>query len=70
MTTDAPHSDGLPQAAAADAPGAGRSLWADARRRLARDRWAMLCLIVIVLYVLVGIGAAAYEYVAERSDGL
>lgn len=45
---------------------AGRSLWSDARRRLMRDRSAMLCLAVIVLYTLLAIGAALYEFIAAR----
>jgi hypothetical protein len=39
----------------------GRSLWADARRRLWRDRGAMICLVVIVIYALVAVGAAIYD---------
>jgi peptide/nickel transport system permease protein len=36
----------------------GRSLWADAVRRIRRDRSAMICLGVIVLYVAAAVGAA------------
>ncbi|MHC4294132.1 MAG: hypothetical protein ACYSTL_00940, partial [Planctomycetota bacterium] len=38
-----------------DAPLVGRSLWADARRRLMHDKAAMLCLSVIIVYALVAI---------------
>ena len=50
------------------APG-GRSLWADARRRLLRDRAAVLCMGVILLYVLAALGGFLYELVAENSGG-
>ncbi|HUS46924.1 MAG TPA: ABC transporter permease [Phycisphaerae bacterium] len=46
----------------------GRSLWADARRRLMRDRGAMICLAVILLYALVAVGVAVYEQIAEGRD--
>lgn len=49
---------------------AGRSLWADARRKILRDRGAMICLAVILLYVLIAIGGAVYEFAAERVDSL
>jgi len=42
---------------AVPSPPAGRSLWADARRRLRRDKAAMACLAVIVFYALVAIFA-------------
>ena len=47
---------------------AGRSLWADAWRRLARDRGAMICAIIICLYALAALGAVAYDVIAEWSD--
>ena len=48
----------------------GRSLWGDARRRILRDRWAMVCLGIIVLYALIAIGGLCYEYAAERYDNV
>ena len=48
--------------------GSGRSLWADARRRLWRDKSAMICLLIIVLYAVVAVGGWAYQYAAARSD--
>lgn len=42
----------------------GRSLWGDARRRLSRDRGAMACLAVIVLFLLLALGAAGYDWIA------
>ena len=50
-----------------DAAAGGRSLWSDARRRLVRDRGAMICLAVIMLYALVALGAVAYD-IAARYD--
>ncbi len=49
-------------------PIAGRSLWADAWRKLVRDKAAIVCLAVIILYALVAAGATIYEYVAESDD--
>lgn len=46
----------------------GRSLWADARRRLGRDWVAMACLAVIALYGVVAVGGAIYEYRADRDE--
>ena len=46
---------------------AGRSLWADARRRIWKDWSAKLCLAVIALYALVSIGGVIYEKIAENS---
>ncbi|MCY2931888.1 MAG: ABC transporter permease [Planctomycetota bacterium] len=54
----------------------GRGLWADAARRLRRDRSAMLCLGVILLYIGVAVGAAAflggwnesYDYARANED--
>ena len=43
----------------------GRSLWADAWRRLRRDWVAMLCLGVIALYALIAIGGWFYEWAAD-----
>jgi ABC-type dipeptide/oligopeptide/nickel transport system permease subunit len=48
----------------------GASLWADARRRLARDRWAMLCLGIIAFYVLLALGGAMYEALAAPEGGI
>jgi len=48
----------------------GRSLWGDARRRILRDRWAMVCLGIIVLYALIAIGGLCYELAAERYDSV
>ena len=50
------------------APKSGRSLWQDAVRRLRRDPAAMICLGIIVLYAMVAVGGAVYEYVAERNE--
>jgi len=36
---------------------AGRSLWADARRRLVRDKPAMVCLVIILVYAAVAIAS-------------
>jgi peptide/nickel transport system permease protein len=44
---------------------AGRSLWADAWRRIYRDRAAMVCLVVIVLYALIALGGGLYEWIAR-----
>ena len=47
----------------------GRSLWADAARRIARDKAAMICLGVIVLYAVVAIVAGfAYPDWSEKVD--
>jgi len=46
----------------------GRSLWADARRRILRDRAAVVCLVVIAVYGAVALGAAGYDWLAELSD--
>ncbi|MGZ3654578.1 MAG: ABC transporter permease [Bdellovibrionota bacterium] len=40
----------------ASAPVKGRSLWADAWRRLKKDKLAMVCLYVVMFYLLVAIG--------------
>jgi len=48
---------------------AGRSLWADARRRVLRDPSAVICLVIIILYALVAVGGVVYEQVAKhRAD--
>jgi len=47
-------------------PRTGRSLWADARRRLSRDRSAMVCLAIILVYAAVAVGGWAYEIIAEQ----
>jgi peptide/nickel transport system permease protein len=47
-----------------DATVRGRSLWADARRRLLRDKSAMVCLAVLVIYALLAIGSGVYEAIA------
>lgn len=57
-----------PKTAAPAATVAGRSLWTDARRRIVRDKAALVCLAVIALYVLVALGGAAYEIVAANND--
>ncbi len=44
----------------------GSSLWATARRKLMRDKAAMICLGIIVIYVLIAIGGYVYEYLADR----
>jgi ABC-type dipeptide/oligopeptide/nickel transport system permease subunit len=62
-TTQTPNA-----AAYIDKPVAGRSLWGDARRRIFRDKWAMICLGIIVLYALIAIGGLCYDFVAERND--
>jgi len=49
---------------------AGRSLWADAYRRIAGDRSAVICLAVIALYVLIALGGLVYESLAERYEGI
>lgn len=51
-------------------PQAGRSLWADARRRIAGDKSAMICLAVIALYVLIALGGLVYESLAARYEGI
>ncbi|MDP7636815.1 MAG: ABC transporter permease [Phycisphaerae bacterium] len=48
----------------------GRSFWADARRRILRDKAAMICLAVIALYVLIALGGVAYDVVAGGSDAV
>jgi len=48
----------------------GRSLWSDARRRILRDPWAMICLGIIVLYALIAIGGLCYEFAAENYDSV
>lgn len=59
--------DGLGGRPAGQAPieDEGRSLWSDAWRRIFRDRTAIACLSVIVLYTLVAIGVAVYDTGAE-----
>ncbi|MHC4983365.1 MAG: ABC transporter permease [Planctomycetota bacterium] len=47
----------------------GRSLWADARRRLTRDKAAMICFGVIVLYAIVAVGGYIYTGIAESDTG-
>jgi len=51
-------------------PKGGRSLWSDAWTRLKRDRAAMACLWVIVVYTAIALGGAAYEFAAKRSASL
>jgi len=46
----------------------GRSLWGDARRRIFRDKWAMVCLGIIVLYSLIALGGLGYEMAAEADN--
>ncbi|MDY6913444.1 MAG: ABC transporter permease [Planctomycetota bacterium] len=45
----------------------GRSLLADARRKLVRDKGAMVCLVVIVAYSLLAVAGFAYEALAKRA---
>jgi peptide/nickel transport system permease protein len=54
-----------PRANSARAP-AGRSLWKDAWLRLLRDKAAMICLGVILLYAFAAIGGAYYTYLAKN----
>ena len=68
MASDATQPDTTAQTTLTAPEGPGLSLWGDARRRLTRDAGAMICLGVIVLYALMAIGAAGYDYVAEWSD--
>ena len=49
---------------------AARSLWADAYRRIAGDKTAVICLAVIALYVLIALGGLAYESLAARYEGI
>ncbi|MFW6154371.1 MAG: ABC transporter permease [Planctomycetota bacterium] len=57
-------------AAADSRPRIGRSLWADAWRRLWRDRGAMLCLAIIAVYVATSVGVAIYEVVAAHATAV
>jgi peptide/nickel transport system permease protein len=61
------HETSISAADASATPLVGRSLWRHAMRRLWRDRAAMLCLGVIVLYALVAVASATYEIVAETT---
>lgn len=70
MTTDFANKPVLEGPPAADAAGGDRSLWADAWRRLRRDRAAMLCLAVILLYAMVALAGTAYDLVAEYYDAV
>ena len=45
-----------PQALSPAALPKGRSLWADAWARMQRDRFAMICLGIVVFYFLVAVG--------------
>jgi len=47
---------------------AGRSLWSDAIARLRRDKGAMLCLAVIVVYVWIAAAGLAYEVAANHIE--
>jgi len=47
-------------------PEGGRSLWADARRRLLRDKSAVVCAAVIALYALTALGTFAYQTTAVQ----
>ena len=49
---------------------AGRSLWSDAVRRLWRDRSAMICLAVIVVYALIALGGWGYEILAKHNPSV
>ena len=48
----------------------GRSLWTDAVLRIRRDKVAMLCLGIILLYALVALGGFVYEVLAEYNDDI
>ena len=48
----------------------GGSLWSDARRRLLRDKAVLVCLAVISVYVLIGLGCGIYEVVAEYNKAV
>jgi len=48
----------------------GRSLWSDACRRLLRDKAVIVCLVVILVYVVIALGAGVYAIVAERSEAV
>ncbi len=63
--------DGLADRPAGQAPiqDQGRSLWSDAWRRIFRDRMAILCLAIILIYSLIAVGVGIYETVAEHSGG-
>jgi len=61
-----PMASGQPQRPAEQKPVAGRSLWSDAMRRLWGDRSAIICLIIIVIYAMVAIGAWGYGMMAEH----
>ena len=50
----------------ADMGGPGRSLWGDAWHRLVRDKGAVACMLVIVLYALVALGTTVYDYASEH----
>jgi len=51
-------------------PKTGRSFWADAYKRMRADKGAVICLAIIVLYVFVAVGGAAYELAAEHVEFL
>jgi peptide/nickel transport system permease protein len=48
----------------------GRSLWADAWRRLQQDRFAMVCLGIIVVYLLVALGVKLGLIAANWSEAV
>jgi len=52
------------------ASAARRGLWADACRRLLRDRSAVVCFVIILVYALIAVGGVVYEKLAEPPGGL
>jgi peptide/nickel transport system permease protein len=65
MTSDATTTNPPAGGESAAPPGAGRSLWGDAARTLARDRVAVLCFAVIILYILIALAGWGYEFLAD-----
>ncbi len=68
MAQMSPHF--LSQGSSADRGPAGRSLWADARRRILGDWAAKLCIAVIAIYALVAVGGVVYEIIAEKLENV
>ena len=56
MSTISPTLSASTSAVPESKPVKGRSLWADAWRRLQQDRLAMLCLGIVVFYLLIALG--------------
>ena len=59
---------GASDAQAATAGRRGRSLWSDARRKLTRDKAAMVCFGVVVFYAVLALGGFTYERIADWRD--